>query len=1064
MYERYLIILLISISLLSPSTSSVHLISIRLLDENSLPISFWPVKVIYPTGEKIFVTDKYGKINIYAFSGEKIYLKPLESTPFSLICRDDTPILINSSKMELKILVKPQLRIYIVSRKTVSKILVYDSRHILLSQELYKVTSQNLSKNILEKLYKICFDRNIIGKRIFLKIFLGEKIYEYSLIVNETIGFINILEDANLKKIHVSGIGEIYVSTPNFKRIFKADSQGYVYIPLLNETKTLIAFTDLEDTPLIDGFSNIFYIENITEINCISTGFLVINSSRIFGGIRFYLKNQGLVNYLYKLSYITELYTINYYAIPVGEYIIEYFYRYTFRTKVDVKEGHISYISLFPYSYRYFHRVDETIYRLMQRVSNLLKMLEREGLSNNDMVDRYISGEEFYRISEKCRIENDSNGYQLFKKISVNLLQTLAFNLEQLIFYSKISSIILIIVLEISSIFLSEIFLAKYGRKYRIFFSTIIYFISLLLVYLYNPGFKTLFTGISFLYLIPILTFIHIFICKKVSQIENIRLASANISKHFKTSLLAILLISTINFSLIIFMHINLSISGTRSITHTSTNSKGYALVVYEPDKIVLNGLKKYYNITIYERFLTNYRKHRYVAKIARGKILDENLDEFYIDYIYSDKNDRKVLLKGVLGVDPGLELVNLSVIIIKGRFLSGDGDECIISDRYAEVLNIDIGDKIRVLNISLKVVGIFDSRKYANIRDLDWSYLRPENYYPSENGVILKPASPEGILIIPNTLAKKFKYSDIVKTIIICNSPQEAKRIGELVTLAINKPVILSINGISHVYSISMRYEFIGIETIIICVIAILLYGNFMLNIYSVRRREFLIYASIGFNPRDMMFTVLSESLIISSTGGLLGYLNGICLLTYLKKTGYQIYLYPPWGVGSMILTLLMGLLASYYPALKSSLSIVPSFIRRWHMKSKKGFYEEYLPVKISYWNIEELVREIDRSIRELAPQYGLNRIRERVIRRDRVSGDIKEVSYIIDYEGFGRGGSLYIDIAFNRLEQDGITRLYRIKLTAETKLIWYQNKYTLYLFVDTIRKTVLKFKTSSR
>lgn len=127
------------------------------------------------------------------------------------------------------------------------------------------------------------------------------------------------------------------------------------------------------------------------------------------------------------------------------------------------------------------------------------------------------------------------------------------------------------------------------------------------------------------------------------------------------------------------------------------------------------------------------------------------------------------------------------------------------------------------------------------------------------------------------------------------------------------------------------------SMQVMILLVIAILAFGiaNSLLLSVMDRYRYFAILKAIGVRPRELVITVIGESLVISLGAGLLGTLFGVVISLIWGQIGLDLGHYtsfnPHFSMNSVIyprlvlsmvllpqgLALLVGVLASFWPAL---------------------------------------------------------------------------------------------------------------------------------------------------
>jgi putative ABC transport system permease protein len=140
----------------------------------------------------------------------------------------------------------------------------------------------------------------------------------------------------------------------------------------------------------------------------------------------------------------------------------------------------------------------------------------------------------------------------------------------------------------------------------------------------------------------------------------------------------------------------------------------------------------------------------------------------------------------------------------------------------------------------------------------------------------------------------------------------------GEPNTFSINKNDEVARSLISNIEFVTLAAGFIGFITLLGAAIGLM---NIMLVSVAERTREIGLSKALGATSRIVLRQFLSEAIIISVKGGIIGLVVGILIgniLTLFFKTSFII----PWlwvGIGLSI-CLVVGLLAGIYPALKAS------------------------------------------------------------------------------------------------------------------------------------------------
>jgi putative ABC transport system permease protein len=129
---------------------------------------------------------------------------------------------------------------------------------------------------------------------------------------------------------------------------------------------------------------------------------------------------------------------------------------------------------------------------------------------------------------------------------------------------------------------------------------------------------------------------------------------------------------------------------------------------------------------------------------------------------------------------------------------------------------------------------------------------------------------------------------------------------------------------GISFVSSIALLAAGIGIM-------------NIMLVSVTERTREIGIRIAIGATESDVLRQFLSESVVLSMAGGILGILFGIASSMIITKVlGWSILISPVAVAAAVVFSTAVGIFFGFYPARKAALlDPIEALSRRpWHQR----------------------------------------------------------------------------------------------------------------------------------
>lgn len=243
------------------------------------------------------------------------------------------------------------------------------------------------------------------------------------------------------------------------------------------------------------------------------------------------------------------------------------------------------------------------------------------------------------------------------------------------------------------------------------------------------------------------------------------------------------------------------------------------------------------------------------------------------------------------------------NAILEKGRFLKPeDRFVAVIGKNYSENSKLDVGDKIELLmGGSLKVIGIlkrsgylYDYFAYAPIKAL-------QKYY-GKNGQI------NSIMVKVKNVKEIDKIIDNVKKLLPDCDIQSMEEIIE------QTKEMLETARITHL-SVSAFSLIIGI----------LFISSTMIMSVSERVREFATLRAIGASKKYIVKLIMSESLILSLIGGVVGIFFG-CLLSkivnllihhFAGNVFLRAYISPRIIIVGFTLAIIIGSIAGIFPAI---------------------------------------------------------------------------------------------------------------------------------------------------
>ncbi len=111
--------------------------------------------------------------------------------------------------------------------------------------------------------------------------------------------------------------------------------------------------------------------------------------------------------------------------------------------------------------------------------------------------------------------------------------------------------------------------------------------------------------------------------------------------------------------------------------------------------------------------------------------------------------------------------------------------------------------------------------------------------------------------------------------------------------------------------------------ELVVLLVGALVVFVTMMASV-NERTREIGIFRALGFRRSHVISLILMEAVSVSLLAGVLGFLSGMgmtrLLLPWLAQGHPHLAWSPSLAIGSLLLAVLVGAAASFYPALHAS------------------------------------------------------------------------------------------------------------------------------------------------
>ncbi len=338
----------------------------------------------------------------------------------------------------------------------------------------------------------------------------------------------------------------------------------------------------------------------------------------------------------------------------------------------------------------------------------------------------------------------------------------------------------------------------------------------------------------------------------------------------------------------------------------------------------------------------------------------------------------------GIIGIVPSAEaeILSLNKTIVEGRYLRDEDENSIlISEKLKKKLNLTVGESLTLQisgkRLTLEIVGIFDDLKFENLRDLDGGSPLPMKIVevrrtPVEEGfdIItegLTPCSASEILVTTWKTASKIPGLQLSRIDILLEEGEDLKERARIIALNKGFRVWASTEKEVCLARLASYFEGKGLPVAIPWFIVVLNVVITMLNSLYERKRDILIYSSIGINPSQIASIFLAEAAVIGVVGGGIGYLLGFGWYRALSLMAAALQVRQKisalWTLAAMTVSL-AAVLVGGVTALKGSVIITPSLKRRWKIDVRAYNIAEPFKLTLPIWIAEEEVEEFTQFV----------------------------------------------------------------------------------------------------
>lgn len=359
--------------------------------------------------------------------------------------------------------------------------------------------------------------------------------------------------------------------------------------------------------------------------------------------------------------------------------------------------------------------------------------------------------------------------------------------------------------------------------------------------------------------------------------------------------------------------------------------------------------------------------------------------------------------IAGVIGADSSEDnTVAIRSALLQGRLPDSGG--VVISSSLAERLGVGLGDVVEVGFIDLEIQGTFRDESLAVMRDLDgtpylpnrWVNTNPEGETPVW---VLEPCEPQETIMLAPETAVRLPMVGVQRVALELNPDADPDALAERLALERGYMSYSSTLTSYTVYRLGNFFEGRGLTLAIPWGIVVLNVVVTMLNALYERRKEIEILSSVGLNPAQVSAIFIAEASITGFMAGGLGYLMGLSLYKGMAalNIGLQVHqkVSAVWSMASIGLAI-SAVLTGAFAALRSSVVITPSLMRRWRIDRTKGGFQDpwtvAIPLKLQPEEVKPYMDYMYEKLRRL--QDHPTQITSSIKRFE--DGDVRKITFI--------------------------------------------------------------------
>jgi ABC-type lipoprotein release transport system permease subunit len=316
------------------------------------------------------------------------------------------------------------------------------------------------------------------------------------------------------------------------------------------------------------------------------------------------------------------------------------------------------------------------------------------------------------------------------------------------------------------------------------------------------------------------------------------------------------------------------------------------------------------------------------------------------LGYLDTLSTSQPTPFSGFIGIQPKAEaeMTGLNSLVVEGRYLRDDDENAIlISNDLAENLDLEVNTKVTLrygMSVEVTIVGFFDADRFRLTEDLNGKDFAPSKLtlIDPEYPPIKETCEPNEVIIATLHDAINHFFLPLSRIDVLIEDLGETASFAK--ELALDQGLSVWYTDENSLYEavVTSFFEEKGAIIFVPWIIVLLNVLMTMLNSIFEYRKEISTLSAIGLNPSDIMGLFIAEAAVIGVLGGGVGYILGISSYKVMSILSIIVEVRPKvsavWSFASLFVSV-SAVLVGALVALKSSVDITPSTLRRWRLGS---------------------------------------------------------------------------------------------------------------------------------